>query len=340
MPRVHGRLALGSAILAGLVIVTAEPATAAPPEWGEVKRLGSADSYPYKGPTIAAVGPKNVWAVDGDIHHWNGRRWKTVRPTGQGDTRFIGVVASSAHDVWFVTGIDPTYQDVEMVHWDGRRWKWSKRPRAVHLSVPASLIALPNGDLWRANYDGLARLRGGKWKITHADLWSRAIGGRATNDMWTVGEEPDGAKLERTIPALAHWNGTRWRKVSLPKLGQGSLAAVTVRSRRDVWAVGSQWTSDASRVRPLVLHWNGSSWRKISTAGLGRGALGQVALDGHGGFWAGQSTRLAHYTGGRWTTVRTPRSGVVNTLVSVPGTSTLWGSLIFYGSSSLIRYPR
>src|SRR2546421_6889984 len=118
MPRIQGPLAACSLILVSLVAATGEPASAAAPKWVVVARLGYTDFSPYKGPSVAAIGPKNVWAVDGEIHHWNGQSWKTVHPTGAGTTRFTGVVASSAHDVWFVTEADPTFQDVQMVHWN------------------------------------------------------------------------------------------------------------------------------------------------------------------------------------------------------------------------------
>src|SRR5690348_2880837 len=103
MPRSQRRSAACCLVLVSLVAANSEPASAAAPKWAVVARLGDTDFYPYKGPSVAAIGPKDVWAVDGEIHHWNGRGWKTAHPTGAGTTRFAGVAASSAHDVWFVT---------------------------------------------------------------------------------------------------------------------------------------------------------------------------------------------------------------------------------------------
>jgi hypothetical protein len=51
-----------------------------------------------------------------------------------------------------------------------------------------------------------------------------------TGRLWAVGAGPRGGLVER-------WNGTAWVRVASPA-GVGSLAAVTVISRCDVWAVG------------------------------------------------------------------------------------------------------
>lgn len=329
--------------IAGATLLTlssaAVPATARPPEWKVAKRLAETGFYPYLGPSVAALGPGDVWVADGRIHHWNGRRWRTVRPTGTGDKRFAGVLAASKNDVWFITTVDPTFQDVQMVHWNGRRWRWSK-PTKDYLGPPRDVTLMPNGDLWRTSdfpaYSVL-RLRNGKWKTTRLLQDTRSIAGRSSNDLWAVG-----SALERARPLAAHWNGRSWRNTPLPEIKHGSLNAVTIVSPNDIWAVGEQWTdidprTDELDTRPLAMRWNGRSWRKVPTKPLGLGSFTHVAPDGRGGVWAALGPRLAHYSNGSWTTTRAPLGTRVSDLARTPGTTTLWATVGSSTDNALIR---
>ena len=113
-------------------------------------------------------------------------------------------------------------------------------------------------------------------------------------DVWAVGR-PD---------FVAHFDGTRWRRVHLPRrLGPISeLEDVTMTAPKDVWAVGDYTTSDS--ITSVVLHWDGSAWHRIQTP-VGA-LLTTVAAAGPDDVWtAGLSFQgwvILHWDGERWTT--------------------------------------
>ena len=65
----------------------------------------------------------------------------------------------------------------------------------------------------------------------------------------------------RGFPAVLHWTGMRWERVSFPKPGPAIDEAVlsfSVAAADDVYAVGS-WRGRYA-THPLVAHWDGSTW--------------------------------------------------------------------------------
>ncbi|MDQ1710398.1 MAG: hypothetical protein QOG49_1783, partial [Frankiaceae bacterium] len=79
-------------------------------------------------------------------------------------------------------------------------------------------------------------------------------------DAWAVGES---YTANNTRPLALHWNGTVWRSVALPAVTGGRLGGVSVRTAKDVWAVGSQ-AGRNGYLAPLALHWNGTTWSVVA----------------------------------------------------------------------------
>lgn len=337
MPR---RLPLAAAVLLTVPLISASGAasTASAPRWQVVKRFDS-ELASGQDQAVAVLGPRNVWVADGRIHHWNGRRWRTVRPKTAGREKFDNVFGAGKR-VWFVTRPDPTFQDVRLLGFDGRRWSWAPEPRrgglAQNVGAP---LALPGGDVWwpgNPSLPSVRRLRAGTWKTFQPPLYTYTVDGRRSGDLWAVGEAFDQKEPHPFIPAAAHWNGKRWRPARLPKVAEGMLRSVTVVSTRDVWAVGR--SSGGRSPRPLVLHWNGRTWSRIPAPRLAEPTLRTVAPDGRGGIWTASATHLAHYSSGRWTTVRTPPGTDEITLVRTPGSTTLWALAVSYDHATLLRH--
>ena len=337
MPR---RLPLAVAVLLTVPLISASGAASAvsAPRWQVVKRFGSASVSGQK-QAVAVLGLRDVWVTDGRIHHWNGRRWRTVRPRTAGGERFVSVFGAGRR-AWFVTRPDPTFQNVRLLGFDGRRWSWAPEPRrdglAQNVGAPA---ALPGGDVWWPGTPAVSsvrRLRAGVWKTFQPPLYTYTVAGRRSGDLWAVGEVFDQKDPRPFIPAAAHWNGKRWSPARLPKNIEGTLRSVTVASARDAWAVGT--SSGGRSTRPLILHWNGRTWNRISAPRLADPVLSTVVPDGRGGIWTASTTHLAHYSSGHWTTTRTPSGTDEITLARTPGSTTIWALAASYEHSTLLRH--
>ncbi|HEY0069468.1 MAG TPA: hypothetical protein VGE04_05815, partial [Chloroflexia bacterium] len=86
-----------------------------------------------------------------------------------------------------------------------------------------------------------------------------------------------------------HWNGSEWRTVPTPNVGQrlNTLSGVAMRSADDVWAVGYR-VGDKSQHLPITMHWDGSEWRMVEAPAPARVAnyLYDVTLAGPTDVWA------------------------------------------------------
>jgi hypothetical protein len=214
---------------------------------------------------IAALSPGDVWAVGSShserlvetlVEHWDGREWRIV---------FSQNVESHGSQLNSVAAVSPDYawavgayllldrQTVPLVQrWDGREWS---------LVAPAPISAT------LAMFNGVAAL--------------------SENDAWAVGYYVDEGGLSRTL--AQHWNGSEWRTVPTPNVGQrlNTLSGVAMRSADDVWAVGYR-VGDKSQHLPITMHWDGSEWRMVEAPAPARVAnyLYDVTLAGPTDVWA------------------------------------------------------
>jgi hypothetical protein len=161
------------------------------------------------------------------------------------------------------------------------------------------------------------------------------------SDAWAVGYQ---ATSKGTSPAgvVEHWAGRSWQPVKLPsKVAKtwssvADEAAVGASSATDVWVV----TTIPGSKGDEYLRLNGRTW---TTGGLPGGSLTSasillvtsVVVLGKSGTWVfgGKVNELAtkpsftpyaaHFSGGRWTTVKVPASGEI-TAASAVSASNIW----------------
>jgi hypothetical protein len=143
----------------------------------------------------------------------------------------------------------------------------------------------------------------------------------SSTDVWAVGRSAHGKKT--SVPALAHFDGSRWTIQTLP--GTGTLRAVTSAASGGLWAVG--YTTSVSGRRALIAHYDGTAWTIVPAAGLpatGASALYGVAATGPTDVWAvgvqGNSkvrSLAERYRGGQWKSARLPKFGPPHSLQGV-----------------------
>jgi hypothetical protein len=221
------------------------------------------DGYPVKNDSlwgVAAVSRNDVWAV-GElglssgfatlIEHWNGRQWTVVpspnpAPPASGFDELFAVTAGAGHaplavGLRYTLTTDPRPLVEE---WNGQRWV--AQPVLPHTTAELGAVtAVSRTQVWAVgtNLAGqplILRARNGVWShttvagVASGDL--AGIAGSSPNDVWAVGRIP-GYRL------VVHWDGTRWREVTTPKLGSGGSALVGVTALRtgQVWTVGQSY---------------------------------------------------------------------------------------------------
>ena len=152
-------------------------------------------------------------------------------------------------------------------------------------------------------------------------------GGSALSDtdIWTIGQA-----------TVAHWNGHVLARTSVKKLlvrktpsNHPGLIGIYAQSKNSIWAIGNGNTADAGG--PLfILHDNGHGWRRVLVGPLGSYGGSAVAPDGRGGLWipldgaSGGPTTMAHFSGGKLTTVKLPvppEQITFSSVAPVPGTT-------------------
>ncbi|MCO5971994.1 hypothetical protein [Actinoallomurus soli] len=121
--------------------------------------------------------------------------------------------------------------DCGVLHWDGRTW------------APTSPVAIPGTD--GSSFTGI-----------------KAVG---ADDVWLSGSAWDGT-TGNTHGFVQHWDGSRWRLVPLPPLGdEYDIGGLDARGSQDVWVAGTDSTGyETHAERLLLLHWNGHGWKRFA----------------------------------------------------------------------------
>jgi len=244
-----------------------------------------------------------------------------------------GVSAVAASDAWAV-GFHPTTTDGDetlVLHWDGTSWQQVPSPSSgtrgsilngVSAQSPSQAWAV--GDfLTSTGAQGLVlRWDGSAWTIMvspHPGVADALTGVSvlSSSDAWAVGDDaPRAAGTTQTL--VLHWDGTSWTQVASPNPVAASssvLAAVSVVSASDAWAVGSYQTA-AGGTKTLVLHWDGTSWQLVPSPapGLRSGLAGVSAVSGSDAWAVGTyvsrtdvaKTLVLHWNGTSWQRVASP----------------------------------
>ena len=248
---------------------------------------------------VGVVSACNAWAVGFDssgagaqtlIYHWNGSLWTQVASPDPGaapasdSLNAISVV--SASDAWAVgsaTSADVSSALIE--HWTGGKWVTVPSPKTgggTGQSLLQGIWASSAKNIWAVGYtvsgphDSVSSLiehwTGTSWKKVGLKLtgpakgtFLSAVSGASAKQIWATGFYcPTEAKC---VPTILGWNGTRWRRSSIPSLPtavSGFLYGVSAFSKTSAWAVGTAQKTSAGG--PLIEHWNGQSWSRMKVA--------------------------------------------------------------------------
>ena len=97
---------------------------------------------------------------------------------------------------------------------------------------------------------------------------------------WAVGAQ-NGAGGVGLLNQAMHWNGSKWRKASVPNPGGtgtdslSELFAVRCVAKANCWAVGVR--SSGSAQLNEALHWNGKKWTAVRTPNPGGKGNGKIS---------------------------------------------------------------
>src|SRR5215204_6408037 len=98
----------------------------------------------------------------------------------------------------------------------------------------------------------------------------------APDNAWAVGSGGD----VNGMALVAHWDGSAWSRVPVPRRAHDFLFGVAAVSSTDLWAVGSS-DDPGPGSDTFVLHWDGAQWTIIPSPNAGPGTnwlLGVAAV--------------------------------------------------------------
>ncbi len=298
------------------------------------------------------------------MERWNGHAWRII-PVPKRLARYaansVSLGASSRRDAWlFNAGAIAR----KALHWNGTRW-------AVHV-IPAWVV---KGNLSGTTSLGVADFgRAGMWVISqgqqsfkamtyvaaflHKGRWHKTrlpgIPGQVAvvspADVWALAAPSNLPPHPRQF--LMHWNGSRWRTLSIPKPTRippnfvESVGDLVAAGPHDVWLQRDIEAGTKGARTLYLLHWNGMAWHRVPLRNR-TSDVDAMAQDGHGGLWLvangpGPAFRwfFDHMSGGRWTRTRVPATATTTVqqatrLAWVPATRSEWaaGGLLPVGSN-------
>jgi hypothetical protein len=228
----------------------------------------------------------------------------------------------------------------------GPSWTSVPAPQASPNDGLWAVAAVSSNDVWAVGSSGHAQPFGGPlaehwdgaaWSIVHVPGTSLlgAIDATAADDVWAVGNLP---------PAILHWNGTGWTRMSIPPLEQGDLRGISAIASDDVWVVGEYRPLGGLHVHTLAMHWDGTLWAIVPTPNPGPGPHSLAAVDASASndVWAVGSKHsdplIVHWDGTRWQPVPShiPRMNGNLEAVSVHTAGDVWafGGAYYQSESS------
>lgn len=231
--------------------------------------------------------------------HWNGKTWSQVHtpnPGGTGNNHvnaLIAVRCAGPKDCWAVgtgaiLGNTIIFRD-EALHWDGQKWSMALVPNPAGIAAGdfnelAGLSCTSTSNCWATGSYGHVTRRslnlalhwnGHTWsKVSVANPGGTTTGAsnilagiscNAPKDCWAAGSFANGALGVPIQNEIFHWDGTTWKKASVPQPGgtaTGDLSElnnVRCASKINCWAVGDQMRKGGPDLRQ-ILHWTGGQW--------------------------------------------------------------------------------
>jgi hypothetical protein len=218
---------------------------------------------------------------------------------------------------------------------------------ASNAPSPAQAGTVPLPEMLRGAGTTPAASSGSAVPATPAPLAIQYLDGvycTSRTSCWAVGSQ-NGTGGVGLLNQAMHWNGSKWRKVSVPNPGgTGSdsvneLYAVRCTTAANCWAVGAR--SHGGALVNQALHWDGKKWTAVHTpnpGGTGNDRLSELndsTCVTPTNCWAvgdfGSSTesptetrtnQVLHWNGKKWTRLRVANpagtgTGHVNTLYAV-----------------------
>lgn len=239
--------------------------------------------------SVAIVSATEVWAVgektimdsaDSNpvVVRWNGTSWKPVPfPATIGG---LSQVVAAGGKIWVAGWASVDGREHGVVYrYSGGRWTLLDKGLTDTTNVNC-LQVLADGTVWAGLNPGMARLVGGSWQLSPewpADgSWipTRFIATSSRN-VWVAGVAYTGSGV---VPLIAHFNGTRWARRSVPDV-QGQLYDLEFRVDQVV-AVGERFADDGT-VTQLLLAQDGSTFAlRPGPVATGGGLLTLAGMSG------------------------------------------------------------
>lgn len=267
------------------------------------------------GSNVVASSPNDVWALGGDIWHYQGKNWTRSADSPTTLKYFHQVALVSPTDIWAVGGEWVTTYDGNGVvwHFDGAHWRQIQTIIGLNLQG-VSMISADDGWAVGTQYAGgeaqasiFLRYQNGRWSEVASPqglLYSVAM--TSPIDGWAAGRTVSGEEM------LYHYDGTAWRAMaSLPCV---HITRITMLSASAGWARGYDYSG--SDDESALYRFADGVWTRISIPP--DVSLYDLSSLTPGDAWLVGATRtkdqdgyvqgvLLHYRDGIWQTFAIPR---------------------------------
>ena len=301
---------------------------------------------------LTALGVVGAVAAAGPAHGATTPPWR-ITHTFPRSSGIAAIAATGTGNAWAAgyqctSSGECTNGSLLVEHWNGKTWQGMKPPgglgglapgqsgSAVAASSPGNVWILADSEEGSGNRTVAQHWTGKGWaKPTAFPEWAEvsSVVTTGAGNAWAFGQ------LE-TSPAsyVAHYNGARWTRVSLPLYAQAASAV----SARNIWAVGSWALGKAPKgASPFAVeHWTGSAWHPVPVPALRlpKGAQGvqaeSVVAEGASDVWAaayltdgqgvGTGIVLLHWNGRKFAQVTVPYPVTGPFYLSGDGTGGVW----------------
>ena len=299
---------------------------------------------------VAALGPRDAWAVGGVVgqgnaiaEHWDGERWSLFDTPSVPGLELNSVYMAASNNVWAVGSWENGEPNALILHWNGSAWS------LYHYTGGGSWFTAIEGDapndIWAVGVSGLAaHFDGTNWTAVStpnvgptANLNAVEVFG--THDAWASGfySPPSGG---RWLLLSEHWGGGSWKQVPTPGISGNdnyAYASVAAHHTRDLWMLGDTYNYGNSTSSTETAYFDGSSWTLVPSPNIGLDTyISGAAAGGDDNTWAfGKSydgTKYAPYAmqwnGSVWTSYPGISIGPDGSEFlggsSVPGTANKW----------------
>jgi hypothetical protein len=242
----------------GMLLVAAcgavEPAVESEPAW-------TVDHATTDGVLLGVWGsrPDDIWVVGGQadrsvVMHGDGQRWSAVDVLAS--SLLYSIYGFSDSDIYAVG------ERGTILHFDGA--EWTRVASGTELPL-YGLWGSSGDDVWIVGGDRSAApivLHGVRGSFSRVELPA----GMAPKSLFKPhGFAPDDVMLVGSESTVLRWNGTTWRRETVPTTGP--LLSTWGRSATDVYAVGGSASSE-------IVHFDGRAWSQVAELPTGWGLTG------------------------------------------------------------------